>query len=93
MKKTIVALYGSSSRGKSTALKTFIHQLKKNKSFDFVKLDDDYSNEKYDVYFPNNDDNDFIQNAIRITNLLVNIKYFSCCSTIFYNEKRSLVWV
>jgi len=23
---------------------------------------------------------------------LVNIKYFSCCSTILYNEKRSLVW-
>ncbi|WP_311351567.1 hypothetical protein [Aggregatibacter segnis] len=49
MKKTIVALYGSSSRGKSTALKTFIHQLKKNKNFDFVKLDDNYSNEKYDI--------------------------------------------
>ena len=35
MKKTIVALYGSSGRGKSTALKKFIHQLKKNKNFDF----------------------------------------------------------
>ena len=53
MKKTIVALYGSSSRGKSTALKTFIHQLKKNKNFDFVKLDDNYSNEKYDIIITN----------------------------------------
>ena len=49
MKKTIVALYGSSGRGKSTALKKFIHQLKKNKNFDFIKLDDDYSNEKHDI--------------------------------------------
>ena len=49
MKKTIVALYGSSGRGKSTALKKFINQLKKNKNFDFIKLDDDYSNEKHDI--------------------------------------------
>lgn len=49
MKKTIVALFGSSGRGKSTTLKNFIRELQKNSNFSFSGYVDDYNGTHPDV--------------------------------------------
>lgn len=49
MKKQIIALFGSSGRGKTTALKGFIEKLKNNSNFIFKGYVDEYNGTHLDV--------------------------------------------
>ncbi|MDG2914866.1 ATP-binding protein [Bisgaard Taxon 10/6] len=49
MKNYLIALYGKSNSGKTTALKAFISHLKDISELQFLGYDDDFSNENADV--------------------------------------------